>query len=118
MLLASNATIGTKRGSYNAGTKQTSAPATHLSNVPVYIREIGNELKAKGLMVDYAARMTFDSSYDVVDGDQVTGYDPLGYASGGADGRSVAPTLIVDHVELHKGMFDSHKTCLLRILRQ
>ena len=117
MLLFTNATVNVLRSTYNAATKTTSAPASHLTNVPVYIREIGNDLRARGLEVTYPARMTFDASHDIVDGDVITGYDPLGVGPGGTDGRSTAPTVIVRHVELKTGVAWSHKVCLLQVGR-
>jgi hypothetical protein len=117
VLLITNATINTFRATFNAGTKASSAPAAKLTSVPVYIREIGNGLRARGLDTEYDARMTFDAQYDIVDGDEITGYDPLGYGSGGADGRSLAPRLTVQHTELKNGLLSSHKVCLLKIKR-
>ena len=111
MLIATNATVGTKRGAYNTTTKVTGAPAVHLSNVPVYIRELGATLRSEGFDVAWTARMTFDAAYDILPGDLITGWNPLGLAT--------APTLVVDgEVELKAGVMESHKTCLLKILRQ
>ncbi len=111
MLIATNATISTRRATYDAATKVTGAPAAYLSDVPVYIRELGGKLRADGFDVSCMARMTFDAESDIQTGDLVTGWNPLGLAA--------APTLVVDgEVELKKGVVESHKVCLLKIMRQ
>jgi len=80
----------------------------HLATVPVYIREIGNDLRIRGFAPEYDARMTFDAIWDIVDGDQISGYDPTG----------TAPLWQVRHVALKKGTMGSFKVALLRAVRQ
>ena len=111
MLIATNATISTGRATYDPATKTTAAPAPKLAAVPVYIRELGGKLRSEGFDVSWMARMTFDATYDILPGDLVEGWNPLGLAA--------APTLVVEgEVELKAGAVESHKVCLLKILRQ
>lgn len=78
-LLKSNAVVAVLRTVFNAGTKQTAAPAVvpSLAAVPVFVDEIGNQLRARGLTPLYEARMFWDRDlYDIRGGDQITGYNP------------------------------------------
>lgn len=98
MLLATNAVVAIQRPTFNAVTKQSTAPATvsGLGAVPVFIEAIGGRLRAQGFSPKYELQMKWNPGSDIRDGDYIVGWNPTGATKPGV--------FIVQHAEYHAGI--------------
>lgn len=110
--LVTNATVAVLRGVYNPATKQTSAPApvAGLGAVPVFIEDIGTQIRSRGMAAEFDLRMQWSAAYAIRDGDRIEGYNPSGAA--------VPPILLVQHAQFSQGLPGTgYWTCMLKAVK-
>lgn len=88
--------VSIQRHVYNAMTKQSQLTTVY-TNVPVFIREVTVKLGEEVGLPDWDAEITCDAATDILDGDQILGWNPLG--------KAIAPIAVVNKVNKHEAPF-------------
>jgi hypothetical protein len=105
-LFVPNATISILRGVYDPQTKRTSTAAAVATGVPVFINDMGTELKLQGLAPAVDLILVCDGAVDLRDGDRISGY------SGATTLRTIVYT--VQHVDVNNDSGMSYKVATLK----